>query len=1300
MKVFIITLFSIFFFAEIFGQTLIGPEQAIIDFQSANTNSSSVSSADVNGDGYLDIIASIGHLIAWFENDGEGYFRFPNFIAEGVSSGQVISLDADGDGDMDVLSSDYITDKVTWFENDGDGHFFAEHIIVEDIDRIKSIYTCDLDGDGRVDVLVALELEHTIAWYQNNGNGEYSGQRTISTIAGGASAVHAEDLDNDGDLDVISGSILDGKVAWYENFGTGNFGDQQIIHHAVYGIRKVNAKDLDGDGDNDVLSASEYDNKIAWYENYGNGNFSDQQIISDSAHNTRTLYIEDLDSDGDYDVITGQATNGILSWYSNDGNGAFSSAQPFPNENRNARDVHSGDFNGDGVPDILVAGYVGLYLNESNGNFSNFQDIIPSVSHARSVATGDLDNDGDIDVLSAASREIAWYENNGQEIFSIQRVIHQGVEDAYSVYAVDLNNDDHLDVLVSSDGDVNIAWYQNDGNAHFGPQQIISTEMDHCRDLFTGDFDNDGDVDIVSASVNDDKIAWYENDGTGSFSDQNIISTDAEQPYSVFCADLDGDSDLDVISASRRDDKIAWYANDGNGNFSSELVITNDLYRPVTVHADDLDEDGHVDILSASSYDDKVVWFKNMGNGSFSSERVIGYNAVSPSAVYTIDLDKDGDADVLSALNGPNEIVWYSNDGYGNFSDKMIISNDAHTVWTLHDSDMDNDGDLDILAASYADHKIVWFENLHEAELTTVRGQIYWDENEDGQFNGIDEALMGHQVRLDPGAIKFYTDEEGMFTAFTDDVGIHHLQTVFPTEYDCGTVINYNLEVPVSQSFTFDYQPLLDLQQDFIFSKNSNVCRSISGIVFDDVNQNGIRETGENVVNGILINESTTGQNVYTDSDGSYSLSVPTSESLYFTLVPQAGSTGSGNCSLSSLDYSQTFPFGSSGHQISPDIIDINSLDFGISINSPPNYDVGIYSLVVQYGNVPGTIFNGWMDFKSNGNITDPCILHVEHHPSISLLNSSIPPTDVGSTYVEWFFTPGTIPEWYCMQWEWHLDSTVFEGEILHWSASYECIQNDDACPDNNTMETDVEVILGEGRYALQSARLYSVDAKGIKAENISNDELLSYIITFQNPLPITAYNITILNQLADEFDINTVSKPFSSFTDHEFVINEDGLLRWELSDINLSSMHVDELNSYGFVQFNVRLRDNLPLGTIITNKASLIFNHVEIHETNEIVHRIETVLSAEDDYANTLEASLFPNPSNSQSTFSLDENLHFAYDLKLFDILGYEVKSFVNQTGIHTTFDIHSLPAGIYVLNLYHSTERDRLGSWKLVIN
>ena len=457
--------------------------------------------------------------------DGNGSFDFQYVVttlAEHARS--VFACDIDGDGDNDIISASSGDDKIAWYENtDGNGNFGSQQIITTSANNAHSVYACDIDGDGDNDVLSASWGDNKIAWYENtDGNGIFGSQQVITDSAIGASSVYSCDIDGDGDNDVLSASAGDNKIAWYENNGNGSFGSIQIITTSAMDANSVYACDLDGDGDNDVLSASSWDNEIAWYENTdGNGNFGSQQVITNSAIGASSVYSCDIDGDGDNDVLSASFSDNKIAWYENtDGNGNFGSQQVITTFATGAVSVYACDIDGNGDNDVLSASWgdykIAWYENiDGSGDFGE-QQIIEILYGACSIFAIDIDNDGDNDVLYASPdyELIAWNENtDGNGSFGSTQFISTLYSGIKSVYACDIDGDNDIDILSASSGYFSrIAWYENvDSNGNFGSQQVISTSVDDASSVYSIDIDGDGDIDVLSASFGDDKIAWYEN---------------------------------------------------------------------------------------------------------------------------------------------------------------------------------------------------------------------------------------------------------------------------------------------------------------------------------------------------------------------------------------------------------------------------------------------------------------------------------------------------------------------------------------------------------------------------------------------------------------------------------------------------------------------------------------------------------------------------------------------------------------------------------------------------------------------
>lgn len=504
--------------------------------------------------------------------------------------------------------------------------------------------------------------------------------------------------------------------------GQSTFGEQNIIVQSdASSPRTVISCDIDGDGKSDIISTSSGNYDIAWWKNEGQGVFETYNIISTNTKGSKQIFACDFDNDGDYDVLSASSKDDKIAWFENiDGQGTFSNESIITDSFDKANDIFSCDLDNDGDHDVIAStnshNEIAWYENTGQNEFSLQQTI--TITHPGSLFSCDLDNDGYFDILSVSGdTKIVWYKNDGQGAFGLEQTIVNNLNNTNCIYACDLDNDGDNDVLSASYSDDEIAWYENlDGNGNFSSEKLISISADGAYCVYAADIDNDGDNDVISSSLNDTKIAWYENGSPGNFGYAQIISSSSVGVVSIVSSDLDEDGDIDIISASPSEDKIAWYENsNGQGTFTLEHLITKVFCDFATcTFSCDLDGDGDNDVLSASLADSRIAWYKNIdGKGNFSPQIIISTNANGASYVYSCDIDNDGDNDVLSASVNDNKIAWYENtDGNGVFGTEQIISVDAISASCVYACDLDGDGDNDVISASQTDNKIAWYENM------------------------------------------------------------------------------------------------------------------------------------------------------------------------------------------------------------------------------------------------------------------------------------------------------------------------------------------------------------------------------------------------------------------------------------------------------------------------------------------------------------------------------------------------------------------------------------------------------------
>jgi hypothetical protein len=278
---------------------------------------------------------------------------------------------------------------------------------------------------------------------------------------------------------------------------------------------------------------------------------------------------------------------------------------------------------------------------------------------AYSVFAIDLDDDGDIDVLGAASIAdyITWWENDGSENFT-EHTIAANFDGAWFVYAIDMEPDGDIDVVGAASSADDITWWENDGSENF-TEHTIAADFDYAISVYAIDMEPDGDVDVLGTAYTADDITWWENDGDENFTEHTIAGTFDGAIY-VYAIDLDDDNDVDVLGCARAGHIVAWWENDGDENFTQHNIAAG-YTGAWPIYAIDVNNDNDIDVVTGAFEADDITWWENDGSENF-TEHTIDGSFDGPVGIYAIDLDGDNDIDVLSAALNADDITWWESD--------------------------------------------------------------------------------------------------------------------------------------------------------------------------------------------------------------------------------------------------------------------------------------------------------------------------------------------------------------------------------------------------------------------------------------------------------------------------------------------------------------------------------------------------------------------------------------------------------------------------------------------------------------
>src|ERR1700733_6165458 len=291
-----------------------------------------VTTADVNGDGKLDlIVANSGtNTLAILTNNGNGLFGSNATYTVGGSPSSVCATDINSDGKLDLicanitamLPSDY-SGALTVLTNDGTG-MFGSNATYTVSGAPTSVVAADINNDGKPDLICAIAGNFpsmgTLLVRTNNGAGVFGSNATLNVGNNSyPTCVVAADVNGDGKVDLISANQGANTLTVFTNDGFGNF---KLSATLAVGNSPtcVVVADVNGDGKPDLITANFFGGTLTVLTNNGSGVFGSNATIYVNDE-PRAVAAADLNNDGKIDLISANWTNNMLMVFTNNGSG-------------------------------------------------------------------------------------------------------------------------------------------------------------------------------------------------------------------------------------------------------------------------------------------------------------------------------------------------------------------------------------------------------------------------------------------------------------------------------------------------------------------------------------------------------------------------------------------------------------------------------------------------------------------------------------------------------------------------------------------------------------------------------------------------------------------------------------------------------------------------------------------------------------------------------------------------------------------------------------------------------------------
>ncbi len=303
---------------------------------------------DFDGNGYVDIAFAnhydypstylLDSYIYW--NSESGFSRFNRTVLPGYGTTAIRAADVDEDGYLDLIfsgsydGSSFEVDSYIYWGSES-GYTRWNRTTLPGWGVVRKAEVADIDRNGALDVVLFNQYEDSgvgasdvyIYWGPNFG------VRT-ELPADGATGGVIKDFNDDGWLDVAFGQYnTDGDspiVQVYYNSPRGFTTAERDLLSSTRSDRVLDiaAKDVDGDGYLDLAVASHFDGDYITLSQvfYGSeSGFSEDDAVGLDTFGPTRVVIRDLDADGFQDVVynamfdSDYYANGLVYWGSTDG---------------------------------------------------------------------------------------------------------------------------------------------------------------------------------------------------------------------------------------------------------------------------------------------------------------------------------------------------------------------------------------------------------------------------------------------------------------------------------------------------------------------------------------------------------------------------------------------------------------------------------------------------------------------------------------------------------------------------------------------------------------------------------------------------------------------------------------------------------------------------------------------------------------------------------------------------------------------------------------------------------------------
>ncbi len=555
-----------------------------------------------------------------------GHFHRVDEVSIGAVPAGLAAADVDRDGHVDLVVSVGAGSVVEAEEQGGvrilrgtaSGKFGPA--LAFDADFVPAALTVgDVDLDGWPDVLSVDRRGGGIGVFRNDRSGRLLGSPPHAARLG-AGKFAVDDWNCDGRPDLVGLEPGGRGAVLLAGRGDGSFGEATALR-LDFGPADLWLGDLDGDGRLDVAAPDRFADGLTVLRGDGAGGFAESGRVTypvgfspTRVHGARLL------AAGAIDLVVAHATyRGFLSVARNPGGKGALTFAPDDTVDVGGRPVALvvGQVDAGGGEDVIVAiagtSTVAVLLADGAGRLRLHATLETGVGGLAALALGDVDGDTRTDLVVAAegAHSISVWKGSGGGDFTRGQEWRTGLR-PLALALADLDGDGDLDV-VSGQGAAYpagglVVVYPGDGNGGFGGFATAATARVGAepRGLAVANFDGVGGLDLAVANAGASTLTILPGGaaGTLSFGAPLTLGT-AAAADALAAGDLDGDGRIDLVSAGLVSDRIGVLLNRTGDPTESAPGVTLDVMPGACPNVLDPAANGllRVALVSAGAFD-------------------------------------------------------------------------------------------------------------------------------------------------------------------------------------------------------------------------------------------------------------------------------------------------------------------------------------------------------------------------------------------------------------------------------------------------------------------------------------------------------------------------------------------------------------------------------------------------------------------------------------------------------------------------------------------------------------------------